>query len=151
MRGCNGRELKQFMRAFNNSRLPGLRSSEICRFARFLGGSVPSNSREKLRISLRVHYFFGWVRHFKIPKKLRGSPSSKIFWTSPSFEIPRNRGKSAFLEFSGPQKIAGHCRKIQILSSVHRGKNSEEFLDEPVLQNPETLRKNLHFENFWVP
>ena len=29
--------------------------------------------------------------------------------------------------------------------------NCKEFLVEPVLQNPETPRKNLHFENFLGP
>jgi hypothetical protein len=46
-----------------------------------------------------------------------------------------------FENFLGPQKIAGHRGKIQILSPVHCGKNREEFLDE-------TLRKNPRFENF---
>jgi hypothetical protein len=37
------------------------------------------------------------------------------------------------------------------LSPVHCGKNCEEFLDKPVLQNPETLWKIPHFENFLGP
>ncbi len=51
----------------------------------------------------------------------------------------------------GPQKNVGHRGKIQILSPVHCGKNHKEFLDEPVLQNPKTLRKNPRFENFLGP
>ncbi len=66
---------------------------------------------KKMRISLRVHYFFGWVQHFKIPRKLCGSPSSKTIWTSSSFEIPRNRGKTAFQEFFGSPKNRGTPRE----------------------------------------
>jgi hypothetical protein len=37
------------------------------------------------------------------------------------------------------------------LSPVHCGKNREDFLDKPVLQNPETRRKNLRFAVFLGP
>jgi hypothetical protein len=94
-----------------------------------LGGSVPSKSREK----------FGEVR---IPNNFGQARPSKS---------QENTGKSAFRECFGSPKNCGKLRENPDFETCSSQENSEEFLDKPILQNPETPRKNPRFQIFLGP
>ncbi len=103
----------------------GLRSSDSICFGWVHPFKIPRKPRIGLR---RVQDFFGWVHPFKIPRKLQRSPSSKIFWVSPSFKIPKNHGKiqvSSTFWMDPPLKNHRKPQKIQILKPVHRGKTTK--------------------------
>ncbi len=94
---------KNYLKCWGHERVPLPWAEAICEcfshltvarvrgpVTRFCKWVRPFKIPRKPRISSRVHYFFGWVQPFKIPRKLRGSLSSRKFWTSPSFKISRN-------------------------------------------------------------
>jgi hypothetical protein len=94
-----------------------------------LGGSIPSKSRENC----------GEVRDLKHFGQASPSRSREI------------AEKSAFQEFFGSPKNRGKLQNNPNFETCSLWENRKEFLDEPVLQNPETPWKNPRFEIFVGP
>jgi hypothetical protein len=112
---------------------------------------LPIWDREKGWIIYFNHYFSGRSDTSKSRENCGEVRVPKKFGQARPLKSQETVGKPRFENFLGPQKIVGHRGKIQILTPVHCGKNRTVFLDEPVLQNPKTLRKNPRFENFLGP
>jgi hypothetical protein len=95
--------------------------------------------------------FFGWVQNFKIPRKLRGVHVLKIFGRARPSKSRETAGKPCFEIFWGPLKIAGHHRKIQILSPVHCGETAKNFWMSPSFKILRHRGKIRILRIFWGP
>jgi hypothetical protein len=100
------------------------KSRENCgevRVPKKFGRACPSKSRE-IEGKSAFQEFFGSPKNrgkplkIQILKPVHCRKTAKNFWTSPSFKIPRHRGKIRVSRiFLGPLKIARNRGKIQIL------------------------------------
>jgi hypothetical protein len=86
----------------------------------------PEKTADKFAGSLT----FGWVRPFKILRKLRKNPSFEKKLGEPVPQTPKKLQKNPsfeiFLGEPAPLKLAGNRSKIQILKPVHHGKKAEK-------------------------
>jgi hypothetical protein len=76
----------------------------------------------------------------------------EIFGLARPSKFRETAGKNCISRiFQVPSKNHGTPREDPKFEPCSSWENCKEFLDKPVLQNPKTLRKNPHFENFLDP
>jgi hypothetical protein len=80
------------------------------------------------------------------PKKTAGKSK---FWKILDDPVLQNskkpRGETAIRDFLGSHKKCGTQREYPNFEPCSLQENRKEFLDKPILQNPETLRKKIAF------